>query len=464
MKKTLALILALVMLLACVPALAEEVDNPYEEYGVEIYRDADGNVIDLGGMEIIVADWWSTDWHDDEPTTASGEATYDYRTWIEETYNFTIKQLAVPTWDSSPADFTNFATTGGDENYVWILRANAVLAPMQAGLYYDLSTLDCLDFSEDKWNDVTTGLLSKGEGIYGMRAEAAEPRKGIFFNKRLLTEAGVDPESLYNMQAEGTWTWEAFEELCKQLTRDTDNDGVTDKYAMMSFTSHFLPAAMVSNGAGFVLMEDGKYINGAETDAFLEAANWAVDMISKYEMPAPEGAEWNYFESAFINGEVALQCHEDYFKSSLANMEDDFGFVMFPKGPRAETYMFAPSDNVMVIPACYDAERAWKIAFAYNLFTNPTPGYGETDDWKTGYYTAYRDERAVDETLAMMRENEHQFVWYSDMVSGYDLGNDFIYGVGGLSVTPAERIEAMHNTWQAYLDAANGVAVETPAE
>ena len=81
----------------------------------------------------------------------------------------------------------------------------------------------------------------------------------------------------------------------------------------------------------------------------------------------------NYFESAFINGEVALQVHEDYFAGSLANMEDDYGFVFFPKGPRAETYLYAPSDNIMVIPACYDADRAWKIAFAYNLFTNPPP-------------------------------------------------------------------------------------------
>ena len=458
MKKTLALVLALMMVLAAVPSIsvAEEIDNPYEDEGVVIYRDADGNVIDLGGMEIIVADWWSSDWHDDEPTTASGEATYDYRTWIEETYNFTIKQLAVPTWGSSPEDFVNFATSGGDENYVWVLRADAVLAPMQAGLFYDLSTIDCLDFTEDKWNSSVMGLLSKGTGIYGMRPEAAEPRKGIFFNKRLLKEAGVDPESLYDMQANGTWTWEAFEELCEKLTQDTDNDGITDKYAMMSFSSHLIPAALVSNNAGFVKLVDGQYVNAAESDEFFEAANWVMDMVKKYEMPAPEGAEWNYFESAFLNGEVALQCHEDYFKGTLASMEDDFGFVMFPKGPKADTYMFSPSDNVMVIPACYDADRAAKIAFAYNLFTNPTPGYTDTDDWKNGYYAAYRDARAVDETLTMMRENEHQFTWYVNMVSGYDLGPDFLWDVYAQAMTPAEKVESMHNTWQAYLDTANG--------
>lgn len=321
MKRYLALFLSLVMILCALPlAIAEDVENPYEDDGIVIYRDADGNVIDLGGMEITVCDWWSSDWHDDEPTTAAGEATYDYRTWLEETYNFKIVQRNATTWNDSPSDFTNFATTGGDENYVWILRAGAYLAPFKAGLFYDLSTLDCLDFSDEKWNGTVTGLLSKDGGIYGMRPEKAEPRKGVFFNKRLLNDAGVDPEEIYDLQAKGEWTWEAFEALCEKLTRDTDNDGVIDRYAMMSFSSHLLPAALVSNGAGFVQVdENGKYYNAAETDAFLEAMNWVMDMVSKYEMKAPEGAEWNYFESAFINGEVALQVHEDYFAGSLAN-------------------------------------------------------------------------------------------------------------------------------------------------
>lgn len=472
MKKTLALILAALMLLSVVPAMAEDVENPYEEYGVEIQRDENGNVIDLGGMEIIVADWWSSDWHDSEPETASAEATYDYRTWLEETYNFTIRTLAVPTWSSSPEDFQALATGNGDDskNYIWVLRPGVQLAPFQTGLYYDLSTLDCLDFTEEKWNPTTASLFTKDGDVYAMRAMAAEPRKGIFFNKRLLKEANIEPDSIYDMQKDGTWTWEAFEELCEKLTKDTDNDGVTDKYAMMSFSPHLIQAAVTSNGVGFVMKdENGKYYNAAETDAFLEAANWIVEMIEKYEMPAPEGAEWNYCYTAFINGEVALSCHEEYAAGQdYADMEDEIGFVMFPKGPRAETYLFNPQDNIYVIPANYDADRAWKIAFAYNLFTDPTPGYGDTDDWKLDYKGKnYSDERAIDETLAMMREPEHQLVWYSDMVTGYDLGNDYIYGVYGRTDTPAARAEAMRNTWQSYIDVANGDAAaptEAPAE
>ncbi|MBQ8555477.1 MAG: hypothetical protein IJ438_06320 [Clostridia bacterium] len=460
MKKTLAMILALMMLLACVPAMAEDIENPYEEYGVEIQIDpATGKPYDLGGMVITIADWWSSDWHDNigNAETAAAEATEEYRLWIEETYNFTIKNVAATTWSDSPTDFTNIATTGSEENYVWILRDGVQAAPMAAGLFYDWAKLDCIDLTDDKWFDMTSTLMTVGDSVYGVRPGTTEARKGIFFNKRLLAEAGVDPESIYDMQADGTWTWAAFEELLAKLHRDTDNDGIIDRYAMMSFSSHIIPAAVTSNMSGFVLVdENGNYYNAAESDATLEAVNWVVDLLNKYEMAAPEGAEWNYFESAFINGEVAIQCHEEYFSGSLANMEDDYGFVMFPKGPQATQYQWAPTDNISVIPANYDADRAWKIAFAYNLFTNDTPGYDGDEDWKNGYYTKYRDDRAVDETINMMMfDSTTQAPWYVSVVQGYDLGNDYLYDVYAKAATPAEQAEAMRGTWQAYIDEAN---------
>lgn len=476
MKKTLAMLLALMMLLACIPAMAEDVENPYAEYGVEIKIDpATGKPYDLGGMVVTVVDWWSSDWHDEDPATTAEEDTKAYREWIEETYNFTINRVSATGWPGD-ADFATVAQSGTEENYVWTIYAGKWASAMNSGLMYDLSTLDCLDFTAEKWNTTTMALGTKsiitkdGEektAIFAMRPEATEPRKGIFFNKRLLNEAGVDPESIYDMQANGTWTWAAFEELCAKLTRDTDNDGVIDRYAMMNFSSDLLPGALVSNGVGFVMVdENGKFYNAAETDAFLTAANWVEDMVKKYEMPTPEGAEWNYYKTAFKNAEVALQCNEDYFAGELSDMDDDYGFVMFPK-PNEETatYMWAPTDNIYCIPACYDHDTAWKIAFAFNLFTETTPGYDDPEAWKADYYKKYRDDRAVDETIAMMRGADTQFIWYADMVPGYDLGSQYLWSVYGLnpSATPIEKAEEMRATWQAYLDDANAVIDLTKA-
>ncbi|MBQ9489796.1 MAG: hypothetical protein IJU80_07685, partial [Lachnospiraceae bacterium] len=109
--------------------------------------DKNGNVYDLGGMEIIIRDWWSGDGTPKEPTNAFEEAQAEYRDWIQETYNFKIKQMAISDWGSAPQDFVDYVSSGGDDqNYVFTLRNDpALISAMSTGLCYDLSKLDCLD-------------------------------------------------------------------------------------------------------------------------------------------------------------------------------------------------------------------------------------------------------------------------------------------------------------------------------
>lgn len=92
------------------------------------------------------------------------------------------------------------------------------------GLMYDLKTLPEFDFTEEKWNQTVVELMSIGNGIWGMSPEN-EPRGGVFFNKRMLKEAGISDEEPYDLQRDGKWTWSKFEEYCKKLTVDADGDG-----------------------------------------------------------------------------------------------------------------------------------------------------------------------------------------------------------------------------------------------
>ena len=41
-----------------------------------------------------------------------------------------------------------------------------------------------------------------GGGVYAMYAGASEARSGVYFNKQVLKDAGIDPESIYDMQAD----------------------------------------------------------------------------------------------------------------------------------------------------------------------------------------------------------------------------------------------------------------------
>lgn len=450
-----------------VESSAEQASDSSEEASVEssseeedlgqytVITDADGNPIDLGGMEIIIRDWWSSG-EEEEAKNAYEEARNEYRDWIQETYNFTIKEIAISDWGSTPEDFATYAATGGDENYIFTLRQGSELtAAMNNGLMYDLATLDCLDFSEEKWN--TNGLhefMTKGDSIYGMRGIAPEARGGLYFNKRLLEEAGLSADDIYTWQENGEWTWEKFEEVCQQIQADTDNDGVIDRYAMVNFAQTFYCEAVASNDGDFVAMDDsGKYYNDLESEETIAALNWALEMMNTYDYPQPADSNWDYWKEAFINGAGCFIAGEAYMAGQdWANMEDDFGFVCFPMGPAADDYTNIYTDNPYVIPACYDAEKAWKIAFAYNLYTEPIPGYEDYNDALSGYYDSFRDTESVDYTIARLTENGR--VTYHTMIPNLALGSDLLWGLSKDN-TPAQAAEAIRNTWASYIDEAN---------
>jgi ABC-type glycerol-3-phosphate transport system substrate-binding protein len=290
-----------------------------------------------------------------------------------------------------------------------------------------------------------------------MRAISPEPRGGVFFNKRLLQEAGIDPDSIYDMQANGTWTWETFEEMCKKCTRDLDNDGVNDIYAMASLSTEFCYLALDSNSASLIGRgPDGKLFNNAGSDNSMEAWNWIRHMVDNYEMPSPEGANWDWMYTAFANGETAFTIDQEYtvqVGGRYHDMKDDYGFVCFPMGPKGDgKYKTLHDDNMYIIPGSYDDETAQNIAKAFDLWTDPVPGYEGSDTWKESYYPMFRDERAVDETLALMLENANPR--FDTLVAGFNAGS-FVWNFWGGWATPQEQYEATKNEWQALINDAN---------
>lgn len=405
---------------------------------------------DLGGLEIIIGDWWSGE--EGEPTNAQEEATRQYRKEIQEKYNFTIKQTSIGGWGEHQENFVVSTMANAPMASLFMMDQGFIAKPLANNLFYDLATLDSFDFTESKWNEAVREQMTDGNHVYGMANGRPEWRQGVFWNKRLFEEAGLDPDLPYDLQASGEWTWAKFEELCQKLTRDTNSDGIPDTYALASFSIDMFKVLVASNNAEFIGRdENGKYYNATGTPEFLAAMQFGVKLIeNKYEMPVPEDAEWDWFVPAFHDAKVAMTFAEEFKVGLWKDMDDDFGFVMCPAGPSGQsTTIFA--DNVVVMPVCMDAETANKIAFAYNLYTNPTPGYEDDDDWKTRVYDNFRDERAVDETLTMMYEEGRGVVWYLPMVYGADYG-DIIYNVYGLHNTPAEKIEEVANSWQMLIE------------
>lgn len=411
--------------------------------------------VDLKGTTIVIADWWTTD-PNPEPKNTREEDTFRYRDEFMAEYNFNITRENI----GSFGDYTEIMVTsimaGDPVADIFTMHAEHVAAPLTQGLLYPLETLENFDFTEKKWNTQIKDMLTMDGHVYGMATGRMEPRLGIFWNKRLFEEAGIDPELPYDLQAKDEWTWEALEDMAYRNTRDTDNDGIPDVYGIASFSKDFFRGCVFSNDAKFIGLKDGKFYNATSEPNFLQALEWGWSLYEKgYHHPLPDPQDdWQWFLPTYMEGKAAMQCAEQYKVNTYSQMEDDWGFVIFPKGPMGEM-MTAFTENSIVMPATLDKDRAEDVAFAYNLYTEVTPGY-EDEDWKTQFYPLFRDARAVEETLPLFYEPEHGMVSLLAMIPGIDYG-DVTYDLDAGALSPAESVDKVMASWQAHIDKANGI-------
>lgn len=426
-----------------------------EYQGVKAQIDpATGKIYDFGGLEVTVYDWWSNP--DAPAATKQQEDQLAFRNWMSDTYNFKVVQTNLAGWNDHPTEVANYCITGGDDARVFIVDSRSAFGGLKANFWADLSKVPNIDWTDEKWIKPVLDVMKSGDSFYSFSYGKSEPRQCVFWNKRILQENGYDPDVIYDYQKNGEWTWAKFEEMCNKLTKDTDNDGVIDQYAMGSFNAEFTWACLYSNG-GSVIGQDanGKYYVSLGSDNSLEALNWVKKIFTNHQLPQAEGASWDYFKTAFTNGETAFYVNQEYDAQPnglLANMKDDWGMACFPVGPNGDGKLFTlNSDNMFVIPNCYSQDKVNKIMKIMDLWMTTTPGYDDPDAWKEGYYPAFRDTRAVDETMQYMMDNS--IPWKAWLIPGLNYQPVSWEICGGRD--PQETIEAHLPELQATLDEMN---------
>lgn len=371
----------------------------------------------LGGVELIIGDWWTPERQFFNPKNLREEQTLELREYLEEHCGFTISNLRLASWSDYLEIFTTSIMAGEPEADMFIMSAEWALALMGQGLLYPLNTLDSIDVNDDKWNQAIMEPYIDDDGnVYALSANKyVEPRNFLFYNKRLFREAGIDPEEPYNLQASGDWTWDVFWDYCEKLTRDTNGDGIPDTYAFTGFWGPTQAAFINSNDARHVgVNPDGTLYNAMTEPNFIEAMEFVYKFYDAgHWTNGPEGAEWDWFTTGFADGHAAMCIPIGAYQSEeFLDMEDEWGLLFPPKGPRADDYNTIHEENVLVLPFNISKEKAEEVMYAYNLWTTTLPyDVANPDYWKDGAwgYQRYKDTRAVDETMAMFYEGRMEF-------------------------------------------------------
>jgi maltose-binding protein MalE len=418
----------------------------------------------LMAQNIVIGNWWGDyDVNTYRPRNENETKLLEWRKRIQSEYGFTISERNIASWNEMPRLAHTSITSGNPAATVFVLQPDWAMTIISQGLAYPVSDSKNFNYKNPRpvergalppeWNQNTISNFTIERKVYAFSSGVnTQNANVVFFNKRLFMEAGLEPDLPYNMQKNGTWTWEAYIDICKKLTRDTNNDGVIDVYALAKdLSTDILDAVVSSNGANYVERDrNGKFVNSAGRREFLEALQFTIRLNNEGVLkPKPERANWDWYKSEFANGNVAMRIDESYVWNELQNMRDDWGMVLFPKGPRSNNYRVFTRENVLVVPATYSSAEVDQILFALNLWYTPV-----TDDWKTELYPGFRDRRAVDETLALIRNTRLHINKNHIFIPGLNRGH-IAWEMWGSGVNPARLIERVSANWSRLITDVN---------
>lgn len=214
-------------------------------------------------------------------------------------------------------------------------------------------------------------------------------------------------------------------------------------------------AFIESNNGKLYKMIDNKPVFTLNEPEAIEALQFVQDLIFSKALPVPpDGSSWEWPIIEFQSGKYAMIGGEWWQSERYQEgMEDDYGFVVYPMGPRADQYVqVTVQANLIVIPN--GVKNPEEVAFIWDEYTDPLPN-ADPDSWKQGIENRSRDIETVN-TIEKIISGEVKSVMCQMYLVGSvgDLGWNTIRFIGKGDKTPQVAVEEIALQAQAALNEA----------
>jgi len=253
---------------------------------------------DLKGLQIRIKEFLFTEFPEDEAVER-----------LETEFGFEIitERVFLP-----EDDYEDFAAEllAKDDYDVAILPYMDMISVVQEGRYFKEIDAD-LDLDMISFNGQNIGILAD-----------EYPAAGLFYNKRIIEEAGLeDPIELFKR---GEWDLDAFFKYLQTASKDNDDDGINDIYGIV-IKEDLTDNLAAANGIQVLSVdEDGELILEINNPGFREILGFIKEVYSG-------GYKGGMSRQGFVDARACFYNDDaSSYKELSLSMDDEIGFICYP--------------------------------------------------------------------------------------------------------------------------------------
>ncbi|MCU6712640.1 extracellular solute-binding protein [Paenibacillus sp. J5C_2022] len=276
----------------------------------------ENEVIDLKGRTIRIGQWWGME-------NYLSEEEKELQRKAEEKFNVKIEYVTVPFGEIQSRIITTSVAGQPFADIIMIPLEWSIPKMVSEGYIQPID--DLVDMNDPNWNQIMLNY-GKYNGKQYSFTDKDNNGHGFYYNKTLIQRNGL--EDPYELQERGEWTWDKFLEMAKAVTKD----GTFGVVAPSTPSDIAIPFIYANNA--YVTKDDQITFDSPEA---MEALQFVSDLYNVHKVVGgswPEGTALfypNYRWAAY-----------DFNN----NMADDWGYVFFPKGPKADNYVVPTPINM----------------------------------------------------------------------------------------------------------------------
>lgn len=295
--------------------------------------------VDFGGRTVTIFAWGG-------PPDHLFREGGDYAGRIEEAeekFNMNLEFDFIEGGDYASGEGLITRLLAGDSTHdIWMQQQRWFWPIVHHGIFYPVSEVLSPEYYEAlpalPRTAAKEGFTYRGETYgFGVEHGAIHPIVVTMYNKDLFEREGLP--DLYDIYKAGDWTWDKLTEIGTQVIRDTTGDGEIDQWGIVGQIRSPTMAVILgsTNQANPTTIDkDGQVKFAFNEEPALETLhqlyNWMyVDgIVGSSQRIIP-----------FSHGEAALEIGGFHIVDRVnAIMEEDFGVVPLPMGPRETEYRY----------------------------------------------------------------------------------------------------------------------------